>query len=93
MNDGRTPDQVSTDDALTAAIEAHNRAYYPDQPAALLTDYMVVFVDQSFDEDGDTTTGIGTAPRDGDLPLYRQIGMLEHALTRARQRICEGQSL
>ncbi|MCW2601855.1 MAG: hypothetical protein JWM02_3684 [Frankiales bacterium] len=93
MSDDRSPDQIAADDALTAAVEAINAAYYPDDDPRILTDYLVVYVQQSFDEDGNATVAIGAHPRDGDLPLYRQIGMLDHTLTRARHRVADSEAL
>lgn len=88
MSDTRSPEQKSADEALTAAVETVNRAYY-GEGGRLLTDYVVVFAEQSWDEDGDSVTAVGVNPRDGDLPIYKTIGLLDYALTRARQRLSE----
>lgn len=67
----RTADQVAADDALTAAIEQAIAAYYPSEQAYVLSEYVVVTCQQTFDEDGDGITAIGTVYRDSDVPLHR----------------------
>lgn len=88
MSDSRTDEQQAADADLTTAIEAVNRAYFGDE-ARLLTDYVVVFAEQSWDDDGDQITAVGVNPRDGDLPIYRTLGLLDYAQARARQRLAE----
>lgn len=88
MSDSRSAEQRAADDALTAAIEQVNRAYYGDSDR-LLTDYVVIFAEQSWDDDGDSITAVGTNPRDGDMAIYKTIGLLDYGLTRARQRLVQ----
>lgn len=88
MSDTRTPEQRAADEGLTDAINTVNRAYFGDSDR-LLTDYVVVFAEQSWDDDGDPITAVGTNPRDGDMAIYKTIGLLEYGLTRAKQRMAE----
>jgi hypothetical protein len=88
VSESRTIEQREADAALTAAVEAVNRAYYGED-GRLLTDYIVVFAEQSWDNEGEQVTAVGVSPRDGDMPIYRTLGLLDYALTRARQRLAE----
>ncbi|MDG4832427.1 hypothetical protein O7627_24410 [Solwaraspora sp. WMMD1047] len=86
MTDSRTPEQRAADDALTAAIQQTLDAYAGSGPW-LLTEYVVVTAQQGYDEDGDGITAVGQLYRDGDVPLHRALGLLDHAVTRMRARI------
>ena len=81
----RTPEQRAADDALTAAVEQMIAAYgnNPESPT-VLTDYLVLVGMQGFDRDGDSETWVMSHPRDGNLPLYRQLGLLDYVHTRDR---------
>jgi hypothetical protein len=75
--DDRTPEQRESDAALTAAIEQSMLAYgWTD---GLLTDYVVVTVQQSFDEDGTMGSSYGSLYRDNGIPYYRILGLLRAA--------------
>ncbi len=55
----------------------------------VLTDYLIIAVQQGFDADGDEETYVSPLlPR--PMPLYRMLGMLEHASARVRARITRG---
>lgn len=87
MTDSRTPEQRAADDALTAAVEQALAAYSePDRPW-VLTEYVVVTAQQTYDEAGDGLTAVGCIYRDGDVPMHRVLGLLEYAATRTRKRI------
>jgi hypothetical protein len=84
----RTPEQVTADDALTAAIEGVLVAYGWDQ-TRLLTDYVVCTVRQSWGSDGDQQTEYAYLVRDEALPDYRIVGLLESIRDRFRARMME----
>lgn len=81
MSDDRTAEQRKADEELTAAIEANMRAY--NWTDGLLTDYVVVTVQQNYSDDGSMTTAYGSLYRDNGLPWYRIIGLLRAASVRA----------
>jgi hypothetical protein len=77
----RTAEQEHADDALTAAINLVRVAYFGEESARrLLTDYVVVFAEQTIDDDGDVETVTGTLVREGNLAGYRIAGLLTTAL-------------
>lgn len=84
----RTPEQVTADLALTAAIE-QALAAYGDEQAYVLTEYVVVTSQQRFDDDGDSVTAVGLVYRDGDVPTHRALGLCEYAATRLRHYISQ----
>lgn len=85
----RTPEQVAADDTLTAAIEQVIGAYYPSDQAYVLSEYVVVTCQQTFDEHGEGITAIGNLYRDGDVPAHRALGLLDYARTRLKKTICD----
>ncbi len=86
----RTDEQRAADEALTAAIEQVRAAYYPeDRGTSVLTEYLVIFAELSYDPDGDAETTVGLHPRDGDGPVYQQIGLAAWADSRLRRLISE----
>ncbi len=91
----RTPEQKAADQALTDAIDAVYRAYNhvealteADGPV-VLTDYVVVCAFQGWDSDGDQFTQIMLTPRDGDMPVYRILGLLDYGVAREKAIISE----
>jgi hypothetical protein len=72
----RTPEQVKADEQLTGAILACRTAYGFEE-GNLLTDYIVLTAEQGFDSDGDPRTWYCWLYRDGHIPYYRSIGLLE----------------
>ncbi|MEU7843937.1 hypothetical protein AB0B39_23590 [Micromonospora sp. NPDC049114] len=84
----RTPEQVTADDVLTAAIEQALKAYGDDR-AYVLTEYVVITSQQRFDEDGGGVTAVGLVYRDGDVPTHRALGLCEYAATRMRHYISQ----
>lgn len=85
MAEERTAEQIAADDGLTTAIEELVRAYYPDVQMNLLTDYMVLGALSGVE--GDSL--IFSHPRDGELPMYRQVGLVEYVQIRHRGHIME----
>lgn len=80
-------------DALTEAIEAVRRADLDadggdDAPRYLMTDYVVLFAAQRFDESGETWTQNGVISRDGGgVPHYRILGLLDYVRARFHAEI------
>jgi hypothetical protein len=87
----RTPEQVAADDALTAAVEAVQFAYLKDgeDVGGVLTEYLVIATRRNWDEDGNGWTTTSSRVRDGEMPLDRQLGLVEYAAVRIRKRIAE----
>lgn len=86
----RTPEQVAADAALTAAIEAVIAAYHDgDGVAYVLTEYVVVASQITYDGDGDGLTAVATLYRDSDVPIHRALGLLDYARTRMRKAITD----
>ena len=82
----RTPDQIAADDALTAAIEAVQRAYDNDVQG-VLTKYVVLTQRQGWHDDGTTWTTSASLPRDDSVPVSDLLGMVEFASTVYRHDI------
>ena len=40
-------------------------------------------------DDPHVDTAVMCTPRDGEMPYYRILGLLDHALTRQRADVCE----
>ena len=78
---------MEADDALTAAIEANCRAYHDDCGESLLHDYMVIYARTGWNDDGSTTDVVGYHPRDGDLPFYREFGLVAYVNARMQGQI------
>jgi hypothetical protein len=85
----RTEEQVAADQALTAAIEQTIAAYFTNDEAYVLSEYVVVTCQQRFDDEGEGVTAIGSIYRDGDVPLHRALGLLEYARIRIKKSISE----
>ncbi|MCU1677264.1 MAG: hypothetical protein JWM93_2022 [Frankiales bacterium] len=86
----RTPEQIAADDALSAAIDGHLRAYYPDETSPGVSgEYVVVATWQLWDDAGEGSTRYVVIPRDQDVPVHRLVGLLDYALTRKRAFIAE----
>lgn len=83
--DTRTPEQKAADEQLTAAIEAHQRAY--GEPPAVLSEYVVLAASHRWDDDGEPVTAVALIYRDGDLPWHRALGLVELARTRMKAEI------
>lgn len=77
----RTQEQVDADEALTMAIERVRQAYQGDGPPGYLDEYIVVYTCMSTDEEGDLITPVGYHPREGLMPLHREMGLLTYVLT------------
>lgn len=84
----RTPEQITADEALTAAIEAMQLAYH-GEPEGVLTTYLVVAKRRWWDDDGDSLTAVYIDVKDGDIPIDEQLGLAEYAAARIRRRITE----
>jgi len=84
----RTAGQKAADEALTAAIEQVRAAYYPgDIGQSALADYLVVWSEMHFTDDGDRAVAVGIHARDSDLPPHQQLGLVAYADTRIRDTI------
>ena len=84
----RTPEQLTADNALTAAIEAMHRAYHPEVEG-VLTKYLVLAQRQFWDDEGRSTSAVYSSPQDDGLPLSDQLGLVEYAGARLRAMIME----
>lgn len=94
MSDFRTDEQKAADEALTAAIEGVALAYGGDaREHPLLTDYVVICVQRGWADDGEPITAVGMFPRDGDVPIHTQLGLVEYMAARMRKRITAGEEI
>ncbi|MBF6291817.1 hypothetical protein IU454_08060 [Nocardia farcinica] len=84
----RTPEQIAADDALTAAIEAVQRAY-DDELQGVLTGYVVLAKRRYWDESGDGYTAVTSIAKDSAMPVDEQLGLVEYASTLYRAEIIE----
>lgn len=68
---------------LAGAIEDTARL---EGAQGVLTEWVVVFSTQRYDEDGDAVTQVGTTLPNGggEVPFHRLMGLLDYALTRCR---------
>lgn len=80
-----TPEQKAAEQQAEAAVQALIAAYGM-QDRGVLTDFAIIAVQQGWDDDGDEVTCVSPLlPR--ALPMYRLVGILEHALIRIRAAI------
>ncbi|WP_280246176.1 hypothetical protein [Nocardia abscessus] len=84
----RTAEQRDADDALSAAIEAVQNAYH-GEPEGVLTSYLVIAKRKWWNDDGDGVTSYYTIPKDNDMPLDEQFGLMGYALTLCRKDIAD----
>lgn len=75
----RTEDQRAADEALTVAIEAARRAYFPEDVNAVLGSYVVVYNEQMMGADGEVSCSYGTLMKDGSMAGTEVVGLLETA--------------
>lgn len=85
----RTPEQVAADDALTAAIEAAERAYHGDDSEGVLVSYVVIAKRKFWDSDGAGVTAISSINKDSDVSMDELLGLVEYASTRYRAEIAQ----
>lgn len=86
MSDDRTTEQQAADEALTAAVRQIAEAYASESDAGwMLTEYLVVYATQGWDDDGDQCTSLGTATMDGTTPIHRLLGLADYAGVRYRK--------
>lgn len=71
-----TPEQKAANEQLTEAIQAARQAYGYDD-GFLITDWVVLTAETRFDDDGDQISAYGKLYRDGQMPDYRALGLLE----------------
>lgn len=79
----RTEEQKTADEALTAAIEAAVRAYFEDE-GWVTAEYLVVAAQNRLGPGGEPETSIIQLNRDGDIPTYRALGLVEFLAARMR---------
>lgn len=76
----RTPEEVATNDAIEAAIEAHRQAYKaanPDESIGTLVDWIVVAAEiVPGDTPDDDETAYSIIMPSGGIPTYRATGLL-----------------
>jgi hypothetical protein len=74
-----TDEQRATQDALQAALEAHNRAWSPaGADPGLLVDWVVVTQTTRFDDDGDRISAYGLIFAGGQMDEHRAVGLLDY---------------
>lgn len=73
----RSAEQLAADEALADAIMGVLRAYDVHDQSMVLTDFVVAYALQGWDADGDSKTICGQLVRDGSVPDYRVLGLLE----------------
>lgn len=82
MTDARTAKQIAADSALTEAIEECIAAYSEGNDYEVLTDFVVTCAVQKINpKNGKLLTAQHILVRDGDVPWYRVVGLLELAKT------------
>ena len=85
--DDRTDAQRAADTALRAATQAVAEAYSAPGQAWVATEYVLIYSQQRWDEDGDQLTAVGTAVDGDTTPIHRLLGLCEYAATRYRRLI------
>jgi len=83
----RTEEQKAADEALTAALEECHRVYFGADQGVIMTDYLAVVAHQGIVGDGTSKTVISTLVRDGDIPNYRVLGLIEYAHSAMRNGV------
>jgi hypothetical protein len=75
----KTEAQVAAEQRLLEAIEEAIRVYAGDNSSLVLGDYAVLTTVQTLTEEGILITRYPIFLRDGDMPWYRILGLLEMA--------------
>lgn len=86
---GRTEEQKAADAGLDEAIKRALLAYEAD-PEYLLIDYIVLTAETRFDDKGQQYTAYTRLYRDGDMPWYRILGLLDMHRTLAHSLCTSG---
>lgn len=81
----KTQAQIEADQKLTEAIEESIKAY-GGETSFVLGDYTVLTSVQTLTDEGVLITRYPIFLRDGDLPWYRILGLLEMAKLQAAQQ-------
>lgn len=80
------PDLKPAYQRLADAIEEVARL---EDAEGVLTEWVIVYATQRYDEDGDGISQVGTLLPDGGghVPYHRMMGLLDYALTRCRAEV------
>ena len=74
-----TDEQRAAQEALQAALEAHNRAWTPPgEDPGLLVDWIVVGQTTRFDDDGDRVSAYDLIFAGGQMDEHRAVGLLDY---------------
>lgn len=88
MSDERTDDQRAADEQLRLALEAVAAAYAEDESAGwVLTEYLCIYAQRGWDDEGDSCTAVGTAVDGDSTPIHSLLGLAEYASARYRKLI------
>lgn len=91
MADDRTTEQREADEQLREAVRAVAHAYADDETGGwVVTEYVLVYSQQGWDDEGDQCTAVGTAVEGDATPIHRLLGLVEYAATRYRRLVAEG---
>lgn len=74
----RTPEQEQADEALKAAVERVAAAYFPVQEMRVIEEFIVVVAVAEI-EGGVLGNGTLNLFRDGNIPSWKAIGLIEDA--------------
>lgn len=90
MADERTTEQRAADNALRDAVMRVAEVYADDTIAGwVLTDYLLVYATQGWDDEGDASSAVGTAVDADTSPIYRLLGLADVAATRYRAMLLD----
>lgn len=85
MSDLETLEQAQT--ALQTVVEAFSRLQEPtDSEPGIVTDYVLIYATQRFDDDGGTSSALGYAYPNGNQATYRTLGLIDCMRTLIRHR-------
>ena len=77
VNETRTEEQIAADNNLTDAITKCLQAYSDGDYDFVLSDYAILMTASRINDDNEVETSYPTLLRDGDLPWYKVIGLIE----------------
>jgi hypothetical protein len=77
MTNVKTKEQIDADTRLSDAIQNAFTVYGISDDGFTLIDFVILTATQKLEDDGTIYTGHPVLMRDGDLPWYRILGLIE----------------
>lgn len=74
----QTAEEKESQEALRTAVDSAVQTAWPQDVPSILTDFVVIYARQMYDDDGDLDTTVGWIAADDGIPRYRLVGLSEY---------------